>query len=292
MMRDSDRVEERRANAGLILFALLSQFVGAASIAAAQIVPTRPGPAPGAPAIGLRHEPIFGVGPHTTWRGGMGIEIEVQEVGGKTVLPVELLYGVTEEVTATLVLPFSNAAGGTSLGEVGIRAKWRFATRFSRGLMDALALVGGVTLPRASVTELPVGGPIAMLGLAAGRESRRWYYFGGVRGAIRFADDGLDPGERILANLAWGIRPQLSEYKAPDLVLLLEANGRFTGRTTSNGESVETSGGRVLSVAPGFFLTIRNIMFKGGVDIPVWTALNDPDATADPRLVAAVELHW
>jgi hypothetical protein len=281
-----------RATSILLTLLVMGALGAGVSPTSAQIVPTRPGPAGGSPAIGLRHEPIFGVGPHTTWRGGMGIEIEVQEVGGETVLPIELLYGVTEEVTATLVLPFSNATGGTSLDEVGLRAKWRFATRFSQGQMDALALVGGVTLPRTSLADVPVGGPIAMLGLAAGRESRRWYYFGGVRGVMRFADDGLDPGERILTNLAWGIRPQLSEYMAPDLVLLLEANGRFTGRSTSGGETVETSGGRVLSVAPGFFLSIRNVMLKGGLDIPVWTDLNDPEATADTRLIAAVEVHW
>jgi hypothetical protein len=281
-----------RATSILLTLLVMGALGAGVSPTSAQIVPTRPGPAGGSPAIGLRHEPIFGVGPHTTWRGGMGIEIEVQEVGGETVLPIELLYGVTEEVTATLVLPFSNATGGTSLDEVGLRAKWRFATRFSQGQMDALALVGGVTLPRTSLADVPVGGPIATLGLAAGRESRRWYYFGGLRGSMRFANDGLDPGELIIGNVAWGVRPWRSEYKAPDLVLLLEANGRLTSRTSTNGVPLQATGGRVLSVAPGFFLTLRNVMLKGGIDVPVWTDFNDPVATADPRLIAAVEYHW
>jgi hypothetical protein len=250
------------------------------------------GPGVAGPGVVRRHEPIFGVGPHTTWRGGWGVEVEAGKQGDETIFPVEILYGVTEELSTTLVLPFGSPTSAGSLGEVGLRAKWRFATKFSRGQMDALALVGGMTIPRSTVSDAPVGGPNAMLGLAAGRESRRWYYFAGVRGIMRFARDGLDRGESLLGNLAWGIRPRLSEYKAPDLVLLLEANGRFTGMTTSDGTPVDTSGRRVISVSPAFLFSIRNVMLKGGIDIPVWSSLNDPLATAGTTIVAALELHW
>ena len=189
------------------LSSILLALAVAPNLIAAQVESAGLGAPGGAPAPGLRHEPIFGVGPHTTWRGGWGIEVEVQESGGEMVLPVEVLYGVTDRVTATLVLPFADAPNGLSLGEVGVRAKWRFATRYAPGLMDALALVGGLTLPRSAVTDVPLGGPNAMLGLAAGRESRRWYYFAGIRGLLRFGKDGFDPGEVLLTNLAWGIRP-------------------------------------------------------------------------------------
>ena len=246
----------------------------------------------GSPAVGMRHEPIFGVGPHTTWRGGWGLEVEMEEENGETTLPIELLYGVTEELTVTMVLPFGSGPVGGGLDEVGLRAKWRFATSFSRGQMDALAMVGGITVPRTSVDGAPRGGPTAIIGMAAGRESRRWYYFAGLRGSVRLENDGWNPGDMLAANLAWGIRPRLSEYKAPDLVLLLEANGRFAGRTESNGAAIQNSGRKVVSIAPALLFSIRNIMFKGGIDLPVWSALNDPGATADPRVVAAVELHW
>jgi hypothetical protein len=283
-----------------LLFAALGALAG--EQASAQMLPSSFGlntggpnpavPGSGQPGVVRAHEPIFGVGPHTTWRGGWGVEVEAGKQGDETIFPVEILYGVTEELTTTLVLPFGSPTSAGSLGEVGLRAKWRFATKYSRGQMDALALVGGMTVPRSTVSAARVGGPNAMLGLAAGRESRRWYYFAGVRGVMRFERDGLDRGESFLANLAWGIRPRLSEYEAPDLVLLLEANGRFTGMTTSDGTPVDTSGRRVLSVSPAFLFSIRNVMLKGGIDIPVWSSLNDPLATADPTLVAALELHW
>ncbi len=129
-------------------------------------------------------------------------------------------------------------------------------------------------------------------GLAAGRESRRWYYFAGVRAAIQLADEGRDLGDRVLLNLAWGIRPWLTEYLAPEFVVLVEANGRTQGRTTLNGQTVDASGGQVLSLAPAVMLSYRNVMLKGGVDVPIWESLNDPNESADVKILAALELHW
>jgi hypothetical protein len=240
----------------------------------------------------FRHEPVFGVGPHTTWRGGWGVEVEMESVGGEVMLPVELLYGVTEELTVTAVLPFATPAAGGNLGEVGLRAKWRFATRFSQGQMDAVALLGGVAFPRRTANGAPRGGPVTMLGLATGRESRRWYYFAGIRGIARFSDQGLDPGDRLAVNVAWGIRPRRTEYLAPDLVLLLEANGLAEGRSRVDEAVVGTSGGRHLSVAPALLFSIRNVMLKAGVSIPVWEDFNDPARSAATTIVAALEVHW
>ena len=64
----------------------------------------------------LNHEPVFGVGPHTIWRGGWGMELELESEGGELVVPVELLYGVTEELTVTAVLPFRAPLQNGSLG--------------------------------------------------------------------------------------------------------------------------------------------------------------------------------
>jgi hypothetical protein len=220
------------------------------------------------------------------------MEVQVESEGDETMLPVEVLYGVTEELTVTAVLPFATPAEGGDLGDVGLRAKWRFATRFSPGQADALAVLGGVVFPRNSVEGARKGGPVTMLGLATGRESRRWYYFAGVRGLARLSDGGFDPGDRVALNIAWGIRPRRTEYRAPDLVLLVEANGVAEGRTRLDDVEVATSGGRRLSVAPAFLFSIRNVMLKAGVDIPVWEDFNDPTRSADTKLIAAIEVHW
>ena len=74
--------------------------------------------------------------------------------------------------------------------------------------------------------------------------------------------------------------------------MLVEANGRTQGRTTLNGQTVNASGGQVLSLAPAVMLSYRNVMLKGGVDVPIWERANDPNESADVTILAALELHW
>jgi hypothetical protein len=247
---------------------------------------------PGSAGIQRRHEPIFGVGPHTTWRGGWGIEIEVDRRGGETIVPVEVMYGVTEKLTVTATLPWEASSANAGLGEVGLRAKWRFATRFAPGLSDAVSLVGGITIPRNRTGGAFKGGPGIMLGLAAGRESRRWYYFAGARGTLRVRREGYDPGNRLALNLAWGIRPRLTAFDVPDLVIIVEGNYRAVGRSTLAGEVERATGSRILSFGPGILYSIRNIMFKVGLDIPAWDRFNQAGKNASTIVVGALEFHW
>ena len=247
---------------------------------------------PGSAGVQLRHEPVFGVGPHTTWRGGWGVEIEVERHGSETVVPVEVMYGVTEKLTVTATLPWEASSADGGLGEVGLRAKWRFATRFAPGLSDAVALIGGVTIPRNRAGGARKGGPGIMAGLAAGRESRRWYYFAGARGTLRVSRDGYDPGDHLALNMAWGIRPRLTAFDEPDLVILVEGNYRMVGRSTLAGEVDRATGSRVLTFGPAVLYSIRNIMFKGGLDIPIWDRFNEAGKDASTMVIGALEIHW
>ncbi len=247
---------------------------------------------PGSAGVQFGHEPLFGVGPHTTWRGGWGVEIEVERQGNETVVPVEVMYGVTDKLTVTATLPWEASSADGGLGEVGLRAKWRFATRFAPGLSDAVALIAGFTIPRNSADGALKGGPGIMAGLAAGRESRRWYYFAGARGTLRVRRDGFDPGDRIAFNLAWGVRPRLTAFDVPDLVVLVEGNYRVVGRSTLAGDVDRATGSRVLTFGPAVLYSIRNIMFKGGLDIPVWDRFNEAGRNASTMVVGALEIHW
>ena len=101
-----------------------------------------------------------------------------------------------------------------------------------------------------------------------------------------------DEGWRIRGALDPGGHLQHRVVLAPDFVVLVEANGRTQGRTTLNGQPVDASGGQVLSVAPAVMLSYRNVMLKGGVDIPIWERVNDPNESADVTILAALELHW
>ncbi len=110
------------------------------------------------------HEPIFGIGPHVVFRGGIGIETEIEmerasgagEVERDVVLHTEILYGVTEDFAVTLAVPsvlrreYEIGAGlesSSGLGDVSLRAKYRFWRHDSPGTQDSAALVFGAKLP-------------------------------------------------------------------------------------------------------------------------------------------------
>ncbi len=187
------------------------------------------------PLLGFSHEPIFGLGPGTIFRGGVGVEAEYVKEGSLQAVATEVLYGLTEDVSLTLraLQGFERFRGGA------FRVKVRVWKDYDRGKVDALSLIGGITTDAVSGTSYLLGG------VAVGRESRRWYFFADMRTADRF-----------YADTAVGIRPWLTEYLKPDLVLLSELNYEQKGNK------------RFLFVSPAFFFTYRNLAVKGGVQIP------------------------
>ena len=80
------------------------------------------------------HEPVFSLGPETIFKGGVGIETEVEfekaDEERETSLHYEIIYGLTENLSLTAVVPHvlekregANITDG--LGEVALRAKYQ-----------------------------------------------------------------------------------------------------------------------------------------------------------------------
>lgn len=260
----------------------------------------------------LAHEPIFGLGPHVIFKGGVGIETEVEieraSGGGESesdvTLHTEILYGVTENFGVTLVLPtildreHDTGVGDESssgIGDLSLRMKWRFWRQDKPGIQNSAAVLLGVKLPTGDPDENPPlgsGSTDLLFGLAAAHESRRWYYFGDIRYRLNTeGEDNIEVGDRFFADVAIGIRPRLSEYLEPDLVLLTELNWISTQKSTIGGSTIDNSGGDQLFVSPGFFFTYRNWAVKGGVQIPVFQNLNGDQVKDNYRFALAFELH-
>ena len=78
----------------------------------------------------------------------------------------------------------------------------------------------------------------------------------------------------------------------PDLVILVEGNYRAVGRSTDEGVVDPTTGSRVLTFGPAVLYSIRNIMFKAGLDIPVWDRFNEVGRDSSTGVIGALEIHW
>ena len=205
----------------------------------------------GVPSLGA-HEPIFGLGPHVIFQGGVGVEVEFERSGfhspeGEATewgFHTEILYGVTEDFSLTLAVPAlvgsRDAFAGesfrsTGVGDISLRGKYRFWRRDRPGTQDSAAVLAGVKLPTARTSRTPPlgsGSVDYLFGLAAARESRRYYAFADVRLRVNTTGaGGRRRGRELAMDLAVGLRPWLSGYRQPDLVVLLEFSGLDVART-------------------------------------------------------------
>lgn len=263
---------------------------------------------------GYGHEPIFGLGPHTIYKGGIGLEMEFEAEHASSsdekekdfVLHNEIIYGVTADFAVTLSLPYvlnreSEADGmiersGLGLGETSLRMKYRFRRRDRRGVQDSAAFIVGAKFPTGDVNKSPRHGSGSvdfLLGLTAWRESLLWYYFGDIRYRLnRQGSAGIKAGDRLFADAAIGIRPWPADYQKPDLVVLVELNWETLMRSEINGHEVSDSGGHLLFLSPSFFLTYRNWALKGGVQVPLDPQISRNQPKERYRFKLAIEIHF
>ena len=253
------------------------------------------------------HEPIFGLGPHTIFKGGFGLEMEFEgekssgagEVEKERVVTSEIIYGITADLSATLAIPYIFERSGTDEssgpGDVSIRTKYRFWRRDGVGVQDAAAVILGVKLPTGDEDKAPrlgSGSTDYLFALAVARESLKWYYFGDVRYRLNTeGGGGLRAGNGVFADLAIGIRPWKIKYLRPDLVVIAELNFESRDRNEFFGVDVADSGGTRLFLSPSFFFTYRNWALKGGIQFPVEQDLNGNQPESDYRFSLAVETH-
>ena len=257
----------------------------------------------------LAHEPIFGLGPNTIFKGGFGIETKyekelltgVDEPERTTSFRAEIMYGVTGDLAVTLSVPtifgYTKRDGEGSrsgIGDISFRTKYRFWRDDKPGVQDAAAVIIGIKLPTGDYENTPAlgsGSTDYLFALAAARASRRWYYFGNVRYRLNTKGNTIQFGNLFLADAAFGVRPWLTEYLKPDLVVMVELNWESRQRSKTEGQIMANSGGDRLFLSPGIFLTLRNWAIKGGVQIPLWQKMNGSQRETDYRYALAIEVH-
>lgn len=254
----------------------------------------------GSPAAA--HGPLFSPAPETIWQGGTELTLGYHreeagaERGQEAFLEAE--YGLTSRWEIGVELPYiserESRAESDGIGDLILGTKYQL---WRRDLPGAQYKAGGfvkVKLPTADENTDPRLGSGAtdyIGGLAAGYESRRWYWFAsGVYRVNTEGDGGLEPGDRQSLNLVGGIRPVLSEYTEPDTVLMLELNWEHDDRDSLNGRSLADTGGSTLFASPVVWWTYRQVAVRGGVQIPVAEELNGDQPGLDYR--AAVELVY
>ncbi len=247
------------------------------------------------PRVALGHDPVFGLGPHTLFKGGVEVHIGLDRAQGgvqeETVGRLELAYGLTGDWSLRAELPYVDRDQGTSgLGDVALATKYRFWRHDRLGVQETASVLGKLKLDSAGRAR-GTDSTDTIVGLAYGYESRKWYRWAALR--YRFNGETsarLDRGDKVLMDLVGGIRFKPSSYLEPDWVWMVELNGERSARDQLQGRSVRDSGGSQWFLSPGVMWTLRNFAIKGGVQFAVASRLHGNQADTDYR--ARLELEW
>ncbi len=251
----------------------------------------------------LAHDPVFGLGPHVLYKGGVETAIEIaDDKAGKektSELMLEMAYGITGDWAAGFDIPYTAKKDGTDrsrgLADLHVFTKYRFWRADSLGLQESAAVmlaVNGSNADNNSSPPLGTGATDVIAGLTYGYESMKWYRWASARYLLPGENSaGLQKGNMWRVDIVAGWRPVPPVYTEPDTVWLLELNGEISDRATLNGADIANSGGTEWFVSPGIFWTLRNFAIKSGIQIPVASRLNGNLAATDYRFKATFEWH-
>ncbi len=245
------------------------------------------------------HNPIFTPGPHTVYGGGLEVTAGysrdrssgggIRETGQEVEFEVE--YGLTADWTVEMELPFVhkdlNDSGSSGLGDMVLRSRYRFLRLDTPGVQRSAAVLGQVKLPTGDDNRTPrlgSGSTDFVGGLLYGHESRRWYYNLAARYRLNTeGGGGLEKGDKQFLDIVGGVRPVLTGYLEPDVVVFLELNWENAGGDSLNGNPVADTGGWELFLSPGIFATYRNVALRTGIQIPIAHGLNGTQSESDYR---------
>ena len=249
------------------------------------------------------HDPVFSIGPHVVYKGGLEISPEITRSkkgnARDTGLNLEVTYGLTGDWAAGIELPYNVSKEGSDdasgIGDVGLFTKYRFWRHDTLGAQETAAVLARVKFASGDENKTPPvgsGSTDALLGLTYGYESRKWYRWASVRYRRNGEnDDRLRLGDKLLVDLVGGIRPKPGGYLEPDTVWLLELNGEYSRHAELRGSNLSSTGGTELFLSPGIFWTKRNFAVKAGVQLPVFSDLNGHQDNSDYRTRLTLEWH-
>jgi hypothetical protein len=250
----------------------------------------------------LAHDPIFSLGPHVLFKGGIEIHVGLEQSknGDKkeSEQKFELKYGLTGDWVVGVELPYKRFEMSDSelsgIGDIALSSKYRFWRKDILAVQESLAVLLKVKLDTSS-QAITANSVDTIIGLTYGFESLNWYRWASFRyrlnGQINQDNNKIERGNKTFIDFVVGYRPILNAYRDPDLVYMLELNSEFALRNKVNDTIQANSGGSQWFLSPGFMWTLRNMAVKGGINLPVYSNLHGEQQKSDYRFKLSIEWH-
>jgi len=226
----------------------------------------------------------------------------------QTILKLNAVYrpvaGLSFAVTLPVTRKILSTAGVTSsdlsgLGDVelGGRLEVLDLPNFAAQRRQSLAVSAGSSMPTGLSDahsggeridehgQLGTGAWGPFVGVHYRFEQGDWTAFVSVSGRLQTTNTA---GYRYGSSLLWSVQSQY--FADPSLALVLGIDGRYAAPDQQSGQSVDSTGGALLALAPGFYWNMfGNAWLSARMQWPVYTRLYGAQSIG-PVLVAGIQV--
>ena len=242
------------------------------------------------------------------------LDREVQVVAVPIIIPYEL---IPNRMVVAAAIPYldkemSLVQGGirrtlsdNGFGDLSLLFKYQLLQRDAHRKTTRITFKGGLKLPIGDHDEIDELGEPLPRGLQLGTGSIDYSagliltHSVGRLGintdaiyTFKREEDEYRFGDALNYDLAVGYRiyPSVYEtYPSSCATLYLEANGQFNRRNEANGQTVEDSGGHILSLSPGIqYIPLSTLIIETSIQIPLLQDLNGTQLGRDFAFVSGI----
>lgn len=220
-------------------------------------------------------------------------------------IPNALVYGATARTTLFGILPyFSRSVDFTDAGlrqsdDVDGFGDLRFLVRQTVHARDALqrtsrlGLLAGLEIPSGK-EEFSSHSTDYQLGAVYTLQDGRHELDADLIYKINTEGRGRELGDELQYDLAYQVR--VSPWEWPErgtpsqIYLVIEANGKTSRETRSDGAKLDDTGGTIVFLSPGIQFVTRRVIYEGSIQIPVVQDLDGGQVETD--FVAATGVRF
>jgi hypothetical protein len=220
------------------------------------------------------------------------------------VAPQTLVYGVTPKLTAFATLPLlvhrwrklgdGRVEKDSAVGDFRFLGRYTFfADDYAPLSTRRAALLAGMKFPTGGDRfGTPSYDPI--FGAVGTWAANRHELDLDALYTVTTKRHDFEAGDEFRYDLAYRYRlwPERFRGRLLQFNAVLELNGRWTGKTRTDGSTVGASGGSIIFLSPGAQFIAKRVIVEASVQLPVWQDLNGPQLENDFTAVLSVRIPF
>ncbi len=249
------------------------------------------------------HGPIFSPGPETIYKDGIEIQLEYYQSKTPSETENELMlglgYGINQDWEIAIELPYSNNSADdvnkSGLDNIVLETKYRLWRLNAFGKQDSISGFAKAIIKNSNnqpQTEATKNTTDYILGLAYGQESLIWQRWASLSYRINGDSDlNIDSANEIYFDASIGWRAQAPQYYESDTLWMIEINTEYQQSADANNTSLSQNSITEYFMSPGVIWSYRNRSLKGGIQIPIYSDLNNQNKS-DYRFKVALDINF